>query len=398
MSKIAFFCIPAYGHTNPTIEVVRELSNRGHEVWYYSFDEFKEKIQAAGAKFIRCDDYLPKLHPKDEKKVGKDFPALIEMIADTTISLDEKVCRELRNFNPDCIVSDSICFWGKLFSVKMNVPYVCSTTTFAFNQFTAKMIKKDFNEIMRMILGMGRINKKLEILRKNGYEVKDFISIIQNNNDTNTIVYTSKEFQPMVDTFSDKYCFVGPSVSNLTVAFEEKKRKKIYISLGTVNNKNIKFYKNCIKAFENYEVDVIMSVGKDTEISALGVIPDNFQVKNIVEQIRVLQNTDVFITHCGMNSVNESLYYGVPMVLYPQQGEQGMVSERVAGLGAGLVLKRNNPKYIKESVLQVMNNNEYKENANKLARSFKNSGGEKQAADKILKVIDSRKLNLSSDI
>ena len=25
MSKIVFFCIPAYGHTNPTIEVVREL-------------------------------------------------------------------------------------------------------------------------------------------------------------------------------------------------------------------------------------------------------------------------------------------------------------------------------------------------------------------------------------
>ena len=25
MSKIAFFCIPAHGHTNPTLEVVKEL-------------------------------------------------------------------------------------------------------------------------------------------------------------------------------------------------------------------------------------------------------------------------------------------------------------------------------------------------------------------------------------
>ena len=56
MSKIVFFSIPAYGHTNPTIEVVRELSTRGHEVWYYSFDQFKEKIEAAGAKFISCDN------------------------------------------------------------------------------------------------------------------------------------------------------------------------------------------------------------------------------------------------------------------------------------------------------------------------------------------------------
>ena len=44
MSKIVFFCIPAHGHTNPTIEVVRELVDRGNEVVYYSFNEFKDKI------------------------------------------------------------------------------------------------------------------------------------------------------------------------------------------------------------------------------------------------------------------------------------------------------------------------------------------------------------------
>ena len=44
MSKIVFFSIPAYGHTNPTIEVVRELVDRGNEVLYYSFNEFKDKI------------------------------------------------------------------------------------------------------------------------------------------------------------------------------------------------------------------------------------------------------------------------------------------------------------------------------------------------------------------
>jgi UDP:flavonoid glycosyltransferase YjiC (YdhE family) len=40
--RALWFCIPAYGHTNPTIEVVRELTRRGHEVRYYSFEEFRE--------------------------------------------------------------------------------------------------------------------------------------------------------------------------------------------------------------------------------------------------------------------------------------------------------------------------------------------------------------------
>lgn len=395
MSKIVFFSIPAHGHTNPTIEVVRELVDRGNEVLYYSFKEFKDKIEGAGAKFICCDEYLPELSPGDEKKIGKDFPALIEMVVDTTILLDEKVCRELKDFNPDCIVSDSLSFWGKLFAQKLNIPYICSTTTFAFNEHTAKMMKQSFSEIIRIIFGMRRINKKIELLRKKGYEVKNFISIVSNDNDTNTIVYTSQEFQPMVETFSSKYSFVGPSVSKVAVESKERKKKLIYISLGTVNNKNVKFYENCIKAFKGCDADVIMSVGKDTDIKNLTYIPNNFKVKNSVEQIVILQETDVFITHCGMNSVNESLYYGVPMVLFPQHSEQKMVANRVTYLGAGLMLKGNKSEDIKDAVFQVMNDNEYKKNANKLSKSFHNAGGSKKATDIILQVIyDSRQIKV----
>ena len=211
MSKMVFFNIPAYGHTNPTISVVDELVKRGHEVWYYSFYEFQEKIENVGAKFIPCDDYLPEFTPDIERKIGKDFAALIEMTADTTMNLDEKVCGELKEFNPDCIVSDSICIWGKLFAIKLDIPYICSTTTFAMNKYTAKLMKQSLKEIFRMLMGIPRINRKIKLLQEKGYKVKNIISIIQNDNDTDTIVYTSKEFQPMVETFSEKYAVVGPS-------------------------------------------------------------------------------------------------------------------------------------------------------------------------------------------
>lgn len=346
MSKVVFFSIPAHGHTNPTIEVVRGLTSRGHEVWYYSFEEFRDKIKGAGANYISCDDYVPNLRPEDEKKVGKDFSAMIEMIVDTTVALDEKVCKELKEINPDCILSDSLCCWGKLFANKLGITYICSTTTFAFNQYTAPMMKQSFKEIMYMVLGMRKVNKKLELLRSHGYDVKNFVSIIQNDNETNTIVYTSKEFQPMVDNFSDKYYFVGPSVS-----------------------------------------DVIVSVGNNTEISQRGNIPKNFKVENKVNQLEVLQQVNGFISHCGMNSVNESLYYGVPLILFPQQSEQKMVCGRVAELGAGFVLKNDKPQNIKEAVFEVINNNRYEENAQKLSKSFKNSGGATKAVDAILRLI-----------
>lgn len=384
MKKVVFFSIPAYGHTNLTIEVVHELTSRGNVVWYYSFNEFKERIEKAGAKFISCNEYLPKLKAEDKNRVGKDFSFLIEMIVDTTMALDEKVCKEIKEFKPDVIVSDSLSIWGKLIANKLKIPYICSTTTFAFNNYTAKMIKRSFKEIIYMILGMGKVNKKIQLLRDNGYEIKDFISIVQNTNDTKTIVYTSKDFQPMSETFGDKYAFVGPSISKVEYKVNNRRNKKIYISLGTVNNYDIKFYKKCIDAFKNTDIEVIMSIGKHTKIDLLGTIPENFVVENTVNQIEVLQDIDLFITHCGMNSVNESLYYGVPMVLYPKQSEQGMVAQRVSELGAGVMLKNSNPKNIKETALKVLNDKQYRTNAEKLGMSFKLSGGAKKAADFIL--------------
>lgn len=390
MNKIVFFSIPAHGHTNPTIPVITELVNKGHQVWYYSFLEFQEKIEATGATFIACDKFLPEMPQKElDRKVGKDFAALIEMVVDTTIALDEKVCKELKEIQPDCIVSDSLCFWGKSFAKKLQIPYVCSTTSFAFNQYTAKLMKPGFKEILRMIVGMPKINKKIQLLRDYGYKVKNMVSIIQNDNDTDTIVYTSKEFQPMADTFSERYAFVGPSIRRSAPSHnDEKERKRVYISLGTVLNKNHDFYQNCINVFAKKNYDVVMSVGENTEISSLENIPECFTVKNTVDQISVLQTANVFITHSGMNSVSESLYFGVPMVLFPQHSEQRMVANRVAELGAGLKLKGKRPKYLSTAVDEVLANRGYKREARNLSETLRNAGGAEEASNVILAKIN----------
>lgn len=70
--------------------------------------------------------------------MGRDFAALVEMITQTLLAMDGPVGRDLAQFQPHCVVSDSLCFWGKLWAAKLACPYVCSTTTFAFNRHTAK--------------------------------------------------------------------------------------------------------------------------------------------------------------------------------------------------------------------------------------------------------------------
>ena len=384
MSRIAFFCIPAWGHTNPTVEVVRTLVRQGHQVLYYSFVPFREKLEEAGAEVVLCDSFLPP-PPKDlDKKVGKDFSVLVEMAADTTLALEEKVCRELEEFQTEVIVSDSVCFWGKLFAWKLGIPYVCSTTTFAFNLHTARLMKPKAGEMLRTILGGARVERKLTLLRQHGYPVENLTDLIQNDNDTDTIVYTSNAFQPMAETFSERYAFVGPSLPEIPKR-EEKERPLVYVSMGTVVRGKPGFYRRCVEALSSLDVDVVMSVGTEENVNALGPLPENVQAASRVDQLAVLAQADAFLTHCGMNSASEAIWCGVPTVLYPQQSEEGAVADRMEELGLGLRLK--NESHIREAISAVLTEPSYQEQTCAMGETFRDSGGAQRAAEKILSCI-----------
>lgn len=388
MSKIAFFCIPAQGHTNPTLEVVKELIRRGHQVRYYSYEVMREKIEATGAEYVSCDsfDIQMKLTPEDGERIGQDIAFSTELLVKTTLAMDDAILEEMSMWKPDCIVADSVATWGKLAALKLEVPFMSSTTTFAFNQYSARIMKMDFAHTMKMLLGIPKANREIRKLQAKGYPVKNAISIVQNDNATNTIVYTSAEFQPAAETFSDKYTFVGPSIRPLDYEVERPLQKTIYISMGTVINLKEDFFAKCIEAFKNTDFHVIMSVGNLVDIEKLGDIPDNFVVQHSVNQMEVLQQADAFLTHCGMNSVNEALYYKVPLVLFPQTPEQGGVAYRVRELGAGIYLEDTSIEGIRETVLTVLKTASYKESAEKISESFRRCGGPGLAADKIEKL------------
>lgn len=377
--KIAWFCIPAHGHTNPTLGLVKEMTAAGHEVYYFSFEEFREKIEKAGAVFISCDGHDFEMEDKENgDRVGKDMAFATELLVSSTLALDGMVADKVLAIKPDLIISDSVAYWGKLTAMKYNIPYVSSTTTFAFNQYSAKYMKHGIGELFKMIFAMPKINKQLKRLQDKGYPVKSIMEIVQNNNDTNTIVYTSKLFQPCAETFSDKYCFIGPSIRPIEKPVEKTAEKTVYISMGTVvKNKDI--YRNCIEALKDTKYQVIISLGQNHEEFAN--LPENIQVFDFVDQMAVLSIADVFITHCGMNSVSEALYYEVPLLMLPQTPEQGAVAVRTKELGAGELLLKGDKAEIISALDKVLNHAEYKEAAVKISNSFKESGGAVRARE-----------------
>ena len=375
--KIAWFCIPAHGHTNPTLGLVKALTDAGHKVWYFSFEEFRDKIESAGATFISCDGYDFEMEDKgDADRVGKDKVYATELLVSSTLALDEMTSRFVEEIRPDLVVSDSVAFWGKLAAMKHGLPYVSSTTTFAFNKHSAKYMQESAWDIAKMLITMPRINKQLKRLREKGYPVKSLLDIVQNDNDTNTIVYTSKYFQPCSETFSDRYHFIGPSIRPITKPVEKTADKLVYISMGTVNQ-NRDFYRNCIHVLGQTDWQVIISMGTNPE--HYEKLPDNIQIYETVDQMAVLSVADAFITHCGMNSASEGLYFQVPLVLFPQTQEQDAVAKRVEELGAGVRLRSISEEDVLRTLQQIIYESAYKNNAIKISESFRACGGTAEA-------------------
>jgi len=382
MKKVSFFCIPAHGHTNPMLPVAAELVERGNTVRFYSFDEFEDKINATGAEFISCDAYLPKLTEQEEAGL-KNISTTEMTLQDIRITLrmDSFLDKEFKTFKPDVIYSDSVCFWGKLNAWKHHVPLVVSTSTFAFNQLSSQYMKNTPKELADMILGLPRVSKELKTLEPYGYHVKGALSLVQSDNQTDSIVYTSRRFQPYAESFSDNYAFVGPSVFSKAVPDKTKECPLVYISMGTVINDRRDFYAKCIEALRDQNVNVVISCGNAVNRESLGVLPDNIHVYPYVDQLDILSKADVFITHCGMNSVSESLYMAAPMVLYPQTSEQKAVARRVMEIGAGTALNDDSIDGIRASVHEILSNAAYGKAAEVCSTDFRSCTGAAGAAE-----------------
>ncbi|MBU3098985.1 MULTISPECIES: macrolide family glycosyltransferase [Clostridium] len=403
MKRVLFINVFGEGHINPTIGLVKELMNRGKKVTYIAGEEFREKIEKAGATFIghKTMEFPKTFGPPNGEapfKMPENVEAPFKML-DTLKEMIEEIIEAALNSSEqyDYIIYDSMFFIGNELGRILKVPAICSVTTFAMNENT-KILGEETKEMGSKIQEFSNSPLYKEFFAhlqgKYGIKLPD-LSTIFNGSGMINIVYTSKYFQIHGERFDERYKFIGPSIADrnedMDFSLENNNKKKlIYISLGTIFNNSINFYESCFKAFGNMDAKIIMSVGNNTDISAFKSIPSNFIVRNYVPQLKVLKQADVFITHGGMNSTSEGLYYDVPLVLIPQTIDQPAVANRVAQLGAGIVIDKDKvtPEILKQSVVKILTGDNFKMNSEKIGKSLREAGGYKKGVDEILNLCD----------
>ena len=311
--------LPYAGHTNPTLPLARALTARGHAVTYVNAENFREKIEATGARFVPYRDFPADLDDGTVKR--RCFQAAFE----TAMALEEPF---------DLLVYEMFFYPGIDIARRRGIPCVRQFSQPAWSRETWRAAPPVFKISARLI--DAQVLPKAAARRMGLAHGCLRDGVIESQPELN-IVYVPEAFQPCRETFDDRYLFMVPQQDvrpgGTRIPYEQMRAPIVYISLGSIIS-NRGFCRECIRAFGNREMSVILNTGR-VPPDSLGTVPENIYPYSFVPQLEVLSHADVFLTHCGMNSVNEALSLGVPMVAMPFINDQITNARRIVELGLG---------------------------------------------------------------
>lgn len=378
MAKIALLPTPTPGHLYPFCALAKTLSQRGHEVVLFSV--------ADGARFLGEQPY--EIRQIISQKLPEGSLATIKstllgsrtfqkiFLKESLIEIDSILQTE----KFDLLIGDEIQLHGSTLAQLNSLPFI--TLSCAFPNIPDRSLQYP------LALSGFELNKGAVYQIKNWFFLKIFdlfaashLKIINQYR----LLKSLNPFEKIEDTFS-KTCHLIPilesfdyhrsfskhqyCIGNIIDTQRETKRKilrhssskpLIYVSLGTLadHNQKMKLLRALEMLSDRYEFH--MSWGQWLPNT------DSAQARNIflydhIDQLDAIEQSDLVITHGGMNSVSECLYYAKPMIVIPLKFDQPGIAKRVAyqRLGETLNIKDVHPRKLQHHLQNLLNNPDIK--------------------------------------
>ncbi|HEY4022315.1 MAG TPA: glycosyltransferase [Pseudonocardiaceae bacterium] len=140
-------------------------------------------------------------------------------------------------------------------------------------------------------------------------------------------------------------------------------RPVVYVSLGTVPIFNKpEFFAPILAGLADLDVDVIVTVGADTDPAALGPVPRYVHIERWLSLPALLVRCDAVICHGGAGTTLAALAQGLPLVLLPRGADQFPTSAACARAGAGEVItpERIDADAVREAVELILKEDSYR--------------------------------------
>ena len=328
-AHIAMIGNPVVSHVLPSLEIVRELVDRGHRVSYANDRPVAELIATTGAELVPYTSVLP----VDDDSWPEDPIAAMDVWLEENI----QVLPQLRSFyqrDPaDVYLYDIGSYAARALAESQGRPVVQLSPT-----YVAWSGGEDPAAHIRALPGAeAHFAKFREWLAGSGATTTDLDDFTARP--ARALAMIPRAMQPhadRVDTEAVEFvgpCF-GPRAHQGGWSRPTDAGRMLLISLGSATTRQPEFYRRCLDAFGGLPGwHVVLQIGKYTAVDELGEIPQNVEVRSWVPQLAVLEEADAFVTHAGMGGSSEGLYAGVPMIAVPQAAEQPINADRLVELG-----------------------------------------------------------------
>jgi MGT family glycosyltransferase len=320
----------APSHIYPGLGVIRELIARGHEVTYAVGDSLAELVTATGAAHVGYTSALP-----DADRAWTDDPGEAMQLF-----LDEEVTalpRLLELDPPDAVLYDIGGYAGRVAAHGWGVPAIqLSPTYVAWEGYEEDMA--EFTATLKASPSGARYFAGVRAwLDEHGMDMHEDAFL---GRPDACVVLIPRVMQPNAERVGAEFVFTGPAI-DLTRATgwtpaPGDERPLVYVAFGTAFTDNHAVYTAAIDALAG-EHRLVIATGK-VDPEALGPLPAGVEAARTQPQLDVLPHAAVFVTHAGMGSAGESLWFGVPTVAVPQAVDQFTNAAQLEAAGAGVRL------------------------------------------------------------
>ena len=338
--RVVFFSAPAYGHLQAVYPVLARLVRAGVRVDWYCTEAYRELVTKTGAHFHPyCVDFSR--YPLD--RLTADFFSLYRGLLVLNRRCYLRYRREIRENPPDLLLYDSMCSFGKNLAKQFGLPSVCLCTTLAYNLPTLifsnlfwpslKLTVKHAPELLRLTL------KEQCFRRREGLPGFSPLDLFVNRGDK-TLVFSPPEFQPFAQSFPPSFDFVGTTIRDRIEADSSIENCDIYLSLGSIFAARTGELERILETPLFRGKKVIVSAGYAAADLQKRLGRERLTFVRRTNQLALLPKTGLFVNHGGLNSVYESLYFGVFQICIPQQEEQRLTARLVEKKKLGLCCQR----------------------------------------------------------
>jgi zeaxanthin glucosyltransferase len=382
MSSFLFVVPPLVGHINPTVGVATELLARGHRVAWVGHAELVRHLAGQDMTVFDCVAGPAESAIRPPELRG---PAALEFLWSRFLvplarAMAPGVRTAIDRYQPDALVVDQQALAGGLLAEDLGVPWMTSATTSA--------------ELVDPLAGMPKVAKwVLDLIA----DLRSRLGLLPSPVDPRfspygVLAFSTAELVGALPTSTGTVHFVGPSlairpsVSDFPWSWLDPTVPTVLVTLGTANaDAGGRFLASCAEALADRATRLRAILVDPTGILvAPAAVRSRMLVRAHVPQLELLPRLAAVVCHGGHNTVCESLWHGVPLVVAPIRDDQPIVAQQVVDAGAGVRVRFNRatPAQLGAAVDAVLTpTGGYRTAAAAIGHSFHAAGGAEAAAD-----------------